>query len=393
MSTRQQTFFVSMTQPNRPIYLDCAATSPIDPRVRDVLLHYIDVEFGNAGSRSHIFGQEAAKGVRNAREQIAAVVNARANEVIFTSGATEANNLAILGLAAYGKSAAKRHVISTLIEHKAVLEPLEFLADQGFEVDLVEPLEAGYIDPQQIARRLRPDTLLVSTMHVNNETGIVQPIAELAEILKDHDSYFHVDAAQGFGKELVSLSSSRIDLISCSGHKLYSPKGIGCLVTRRQRKVNRKLSPLVYGGGHERGLRPGTLPTALIAAFGKSAELAHQEHLTWSTHWRSLLSPIEKIITEFQGTINGDPERQLGNILNFSIPTIGSDLMLLTLKNIASISTGSACTSAESRDSHVITAMYGSDSFHASTACRLSVSHLTESIPYDRIRNAIRGVC
>ena len=274
-----------MTAPDRPVYLDCAATTPIDPRVRDVVLHYMDVEFGNAGSRTHIFGQEAAKGVQTAREQVAAVADARPEEVIFTSGATEANNLAILGLAEYGEKEGKRHIISTQIEHKAVLEPLQRLADRGFQVDLVAPSPDGYVSAEEIEKRLRSDTLLVSVMHVNNETGVIQPINDIAHLLNGHSAIFHVDAAQGFGKDIERLQNQRIDLLSASAHKLYAPKGIGALIARNHNSVRRKLSPLFVGGGQERGLRPGTLPVHLIAGFGSACELALSNLAEWRSIW------------------------------------------------------------------------------------------------------------
>lgn len=247
----------TMTDCRAPIYLDYNATTPIDDRVFEVVRHFMEVEFGNSGSRTHHYGQEAAKALKHARDQVAKVVNCGAEEVVFTSGATEANNIALLGLKNYGERHNKKHLISTEIEHSAVLEPLSELKRQGFELELVKPRTDGRIEPEDIRKRVRGDTLLVSCMQVNNETGIIQPIERLVELLKHEDVVLHVDAAQGFGKHLKNLDNPSIDFIAVSGHKIGAPKGIGALIVRRGRRANRKLSPIMWGGGQERGLRPG----------------------------------------------------------------------------------------------------------------------------------------
>ena len=258
-------------------YLDCNATTPIEPRVRDLVIKFLDAEFGNAGSRTHDYGVRAKRAVQHARAQVATVVQAQPDEVLFTSGATESNNLAIFGLENEGRRSGRRHVITTQIEHKAVLEPLEILEERGFEVVRLPCDPSGWVHPEAVAEALRDDTLLVSVMHVNNESGVIQPIEEVAAVLEDHPAYFHVDAAQGFGKELAALRESRIDLISVSGHKVYGPKGVGALVARRRRFRRAPLKPLFYGGGQERGLRPGTLPVHLIVGLGLAAELGEKE--------------------------------------------------------------------------------------------------------------------
>src|ERR1700759_3729260 len=256
------------------VYLDCNATSPLEPRVQEEVLKYLSVEFGNAGSRTHDYGVRAKQAVQRARDQVAEVVRSKRDEVIFTSGATESNNIVILGLAKFGENVGRKHIVSTQIEHKAVLEPLEALASQGFEVSLVRPTQGGWVDPEAVRAALREDTLLVSTMHVNNETGVIQPITELVEVLRDHPAFFHVDAAQGFGKDSKPLQDSRIDFISVSGHKIYGPKGIGALILRRRGFNRPPLTPLFFCGGQERGLRPGTLPVPLVVGLGLAAELA-----------------------------------------------------------------------------------------------------------------------
>ena len=276
MSTKKQMFVSPYIQQAGPTYLDCNATSPMEPKVRDALVHWFSEELGNAGSRTHEYGLHAKKAVQTAREHVAEVVSASADEIVFTSGATESNNIAILGLADYGEKNGRRHVVSTAIEHKAVLEPLEALEKKGFKISLAKPDSSGVVSAQAIQELMQPETLLVSVMQVNNETGARQPVAEIASRLAGHHAYFHVDAAQGFGKELAPLRSPRIDLISISSHKVYGPVGVGALVARRRSFKKPPLASLAYGGGQERGLRPGTLPVPLIVGFGVASEIARE---------------------------------------------------------------------------------------------------------------------
>lgn len=366
------------------VYLDCNATTPIEPEVRDIVIHYMVEEFGNAGSRTHDFGARAQQAVQRARDQVAAVVGAKRDEVIFTSGATESNNLAILGLAPHGEQTGRKHIVSTAIEHKAVLEPLEVLAKRGFEVTLVPPTRGGWVEPDAIADAVRPDTLLVSVMHVNNETGIVQPIGEISERLKDHRAYFHVDAAQGFGKDLEPLREPRPDMISVSGHKIYAPKGIGALITKRRRYEKVPLTPLMFGGGQERGLRPGTLPVHLIAGLGAAAEIAtrdfHKRRNAVEAIRKSALSSLRTL----RLTVNGDPERALPHVLNFSLSNLDSEAVMLAWKSLAAVSNGSACTSQFYVSSHVLNAMQLNDQ-EARGALRLSWCHLTEDINWETL--------
>lgn len=338
------------------LYFDCAATSPIIPEAREALLHYTDLEFGNAGSRTHEFGAVAKRAVQTARGEIASLVDARPEEVIFTSGATEADNLAILGLKGHGISTGRRHLVTTAIEHKAVLEPVHALEAEGFEVTLVPPNQDGRVSAETIMGAVRPDTLLVSAMQVNNETGAIQPIGEIAAALNDHPAFFHVDAAQGFGKELGALRNPRVQLISISAHKIYGPKGAGALVARRGRE-RIPLQPLLFGGGQERGLRPGTLPVALIAAFGVAARAAARDHEQRKQQCLQIRKRIVQALEPVGAVINGAPQQSLASILNLSFPGLDSEAVMLALKDILAISNGSACNSSSYEPSHVLTAM------------------------------------
>lgn len=374
-----------------PVYLDCNATTPIDPAVRAVFLRFIDEEFGNAGSRTHEFGARAKSAVQRAREQVAALAKCEKDEVIFTSGATESNNLAILGLAAAGERTGKRHIISTAIEHKAVLEPLEHLAARGFTITLLSSDETGGISVDALKQALRPDTLLVSVMHVNNETGVILPLPEIAKAMEDHSAYLHVDAAQGFGKLIPDLQNPRVDLMSISGHKLYAPKGIGALVARRRGYERAPLEPLTFGGGQERGLRPGTQPVALIAALGEAAEQAQKNH-------RSRLAVCQKIkataltaLLAAGGVVNGNSEQTISSTLNISFPGLDSEALMVALKPYAALSNGSACTSHSYSASHVLVAM-GLPPERINGALRFSWSHLTEAPDWENIGAAISAM-
>lgn len=371
------------------VYLDCNATTPLDSRVRNEVLHYLTEEFGNEGSRTHDYGMRARQAVQRARDQIAEVVNAKRDEVIFTSGATESNNLAILGLASHGEQTGRKHIVSSQIEHKAVLEPLESLAARGFEVTLVPPTASGWVDPAAIKAAVRKDTLLVSVMQVNNETGVRQPIEQIAETLVDHPTFFHVDAAQGFGKEITPLRNQRVDLISVSGHKVFAPKGIGALVMRRRGYQRLPLQPLFFGGGQERGLRPGTLPVPLIVGLGLSAELALREIIQRADACRKYRSEVLAALAPLDPIFNGDPEQTMSHVLNLSFPGLDSEALMLALKEIVAISNGSACTSHSYQPSHVLKAM-GKTEQIIRGAIRLSWCHLTEGTDWHEVATSIR---
>lgn len=366
------------------IYLDYAATTPVDSRVAELVLRLMTSEFGNAGSRTHEYGIDAARAVSAARAQIACSLACDPSEVIFTSGATESDNLAILGIAPHGEATGRRHIVSTAIEHKAVLEPLAKLVRQGFDVDLVRPDRHGYIIAQDVLDRVRDDTLLVSVMHANNETGAVQPIGDIAARLRDH-VILHVDAAQTFGKLNSTLSNKRIDLISLSGHKVFGPKGVGALVARRRNGARAPLTPLMVGGGQEGGLRPGTLPVPIIAGFGLAAELAwrehaHREEACVATRRDALLalSPLSPVV-------HGDDDRGvLPNILSVSIPGLDSEAVMVALKGLVAISNGSACTSSQYQPSHVLEAM-GLNKGELEGTVRISWGHETPLVPWEAI--------
>lgn len=361
-------------KPSRPIYLDCAATTPIEPRVLKEVIHYMEVEFGNAGSRTHEYGMKAKKAVEKARKQVAHVVACKPDEVIFTSGATESNNIALLGLQEHGQKTGKKHIISTQIEHKAILEPLKELEKRGFEVTLLPPNRGGWVEPEKLHEGLRDDTLLVSIMHVNNETGVIQPLEEYAEILKDHEAYFHTDAAQGFGKDIPPLQNPRIDMISISGHKIYAPKGIGALITRRRGYERLPLKPLMFGGGQERGLRPGTQAVHLIAGLGLASELSLKESKLREELNKALRDQVLEQFNRYKPLIHGDRNRMISNILNLSLPEWDSEAAILKLKDIMAISNGSACTSNNYDSSHVLNAM-GVTIDLIKSSIRISYSH------------------
>jgi cysteine desulfurase len=306
------------------VYLDCNSTTPIDPEVLKIMNQYLTEDFGNEGSHTHEHGMKAKKAVQEARDHIGKVVDATRNEVIFTSGATESNNIAILGLKSFAKLSNKKHIISSTIEHKAVLEPLEILKKEGFKIDLIKPDLSGRINANAIIDKIRDETLLISLMHVNNETGVIQPIDELANKINKNNIFFHVDASQSYGKIIETLKNKRIDLISVSGHKIYGPKGIGVLITRLRNFQKPPLEPISFGGGQERGLRPGTLPVFLIAGLGKAAEIALRDYKKRNQYNKNLQEKFFNFLEQHKAKINGDLNNLIENTVNFSIKGIGS---------------------------------------------------------------------
>ncbi|MCY3988397.1 MAG: cysteine desulfurase DndA [Gammaproteobacteria bacterium] len=374
-----------------PVYLDCNATTPIEPAVLAEMNRLWANEPGNAGSRTHEYGLRAKKLVQKAREQIAAVVWAKPEEVIFTSGATESSNIAILGLAAHAKDTGRCHIVSTEIEHKAVLEPLEQLARRGFKVTHVPVGQSGAVTADAIGAALRDDTGLVSVMHVNNETGIIQPVKEIARVLGGHPAYFHVDAAQGFGKELDRLRCPRIDLISVSSHKIFGPVGIGSLIVRRRGFERIPLRPIVFGGGQERGLRHGTLPVPLVAGIGLAAEIALRDHDTRQARCLEIRGSALDALASVGIRQNGDPRFSLPHVLNFSVDGVDAEALMVALKNLIAVSNGSACTSQSYEPSHVLAAMGLSDARIAG-AVRMSWCHMTPNVDWPTVANRIASI-
>lgn len=371
------------------IYLDCNATTPMEADVTKLVHYYLEEEFGNSGSRTHLYGVKAKSAVEKARQQVANVASAEKDEVVFTSGATESNNIAILGLSSFLKNTGKSHIITTAIEHKAVLEPCAFLETQGFSVTYLQPDIEGGVSADQVLSAITDKTGLVSIMHVNNETGVILPIDEIANSLIDNEVYFHVDAAQGFGKLLKSLKHERIDLISVSGHKIHAPKGIGALITRRRKYKKPPLQPLMYGGGQERGIRPGTLPVALIAGLGLASELAEKNNEHWLKCCKAIKAEAVSAFESLGGKVNGN--NALPNVLNVSVPGINSEAAMVVLKELVAISNGSACTSSSYSPSHVLQAM-GLEEAEIRQAIRISWSHKTEVIPWGEIVRKLQAL-
>lgn len=369
------------------VYLDYNATTPVLDEVADLVLKLMTEEYGNAGSRTHEYGVAAKRAVETARAQVAEIAKVDKTEVIFTSGATEGNNIAILGLREFAEKNFKKHIITSKIEHKAVLEPIEFLESQGFEVTYLDVTSGGQVDVLQLKNALRDDTVLVSIMHVNNETGAIQPLGDICEIMVQHEAFLHVDAAQSFGKLSQELDNPRIDFISASGHKIYAPKGVGALILRRRGFIKPPLKPIYFGGGQEKGLRPGTLATPLIAGFGLACELAQKNSTQWHSHVSKLKGEFIKSLQDFDIQINGDMTSPY--VVNFSIPGINSEAAMVKLKGIIAVSNGSACTSSSYTPSHVLTAM-GLDSDRIAGAIRVSFGMQTQDVPYSEIYNALK---
>lgn len=369
------------------VYLDFNATTPVLPEVAELVYKLMVEEYGNAGSRTHEFGVEAKRAVEVARGQVADIVKADKTEVIFTSGATESNNIAILGLRDFAEKNSKKHIITSKIEHKAVLEPIEFLETQGFEVTYLDVTSDGQVDLVQLRNSLRDDTILVSIMHVNNETGSIQPIADICNILSEHDAFLHIDAAQSFGKLSECLDNPRIDFISASGHKIYAPKGVGALILRRRGFIKPPLKPIYFGGGQEKGLRPGTLATPLIAGFGLACELAQKNSAQWLSHVSKLKSDFIESLHGLGIQVNGDNTSPY--VVNFSIPGVNSEAAMVKLKGIIAVSNGSACTSSSYTPSHVLTAM-GLESDRIAGALRVSFGVQTSDVPFENIVGALK---
>ncbi|MEN4849258.1 IscS subfamily cysteine desulfurase [Pantoea agglomerans] len=365
-----------------PIYLDYAATTPADPRVASKMMQFLTLDgtFGNPASRSHRFGWQSEEAVDVARNQIAELVNADPREIIFTSGATESDNLAIKG-AAHAHQARGKHIITSQTEHKAVLDSCQQLEREGFAVTYLTPAANGIISPDQLRAALRDDTILVTLMHVNNETGVIQDIAAFGEFCREREILFHVDATQSVGKLPIDLSQLPVDLMSFSAHKLYGPKGIGALYVRRKPRV--QIAAQIHGGGHERGMRSGTLPVHQIVGMGEAYRIAAEERETEMARLQTLRDRLwQGISTLPDVTLNGDLQQSAPNILNLSFADVEGESLIMALKDLA-LSSGSACTSASLEPSYVLRAMGLSEEL-AHSSLRFSLGRFTteEEIDY-----------
>lgn len=363
-----------------PIYLDYSATTPVDPRVAEKMIPYLVEKFGNPASRSHAFGWETEAAVEEARDEVAKLVNADAKEIVWTSGATESNNLAIKG-AAHFYSGKGKHVITVKTEHKAVLDTCRELEREGFAVTYLDVMENGLLDLDVFKAALRPDTILVSVMFVNNEIGVIQPIAEIGEICREKGIVFHVDAAQATGKVVIDLATLKVDLMSFCAHKTYGPKGIGALYVRRKPRV--RLEAQMHGGGHERGFRSGTLATHQIVGMGEAFRLARLEMGVENERIRMLRDRLLKGLSDIdQVFINGDMEQRVPHNLNISFAYIEGESMLMAIKDLA-VSSGSACTSASLEPSYVLRALGREDEL-AHSSIRFTLGRFTteEEIDY-----------
>ena len=359
---------------NLPIYLDYAATTPVDPRVAEKMIPYLTQHFGNPASRSHQFGWQTEKAVEEAREQVADLVNADPKEIVWTSGATESDNLAIKGAAHFYQDKGK-HIITSKTEHKAVLDTCRHLEREGFEVTYLDPEPNGLIDLKQLVAVLRDDTILVSIMHVNNEVGVVSDITAIGEITRARDILFHVDAAQSAGKVPIDLQKMKVDMMSFSAHKIYGPKGIGALYVRRKNPRVR-LEAQMHGGGHERGMRSGTLPTHQIVGMGEAFRLAKMEMATENERVKRLRDRLWDGLKDMEEVyLNGDLERRLPGNLNVSFNFVEGESLIMALKDLA-VSSGSACTSASLEPSYVLRALGRNDEL-AHSSIRFSLGRFT----------------
>jgi cysteine desulfurase len=370
-----------------PIYLDYSATTPVDPRVAQKMIPFLTEQFGNAASRSHAYGWEAEKAVDEAREHVAALLNADPKEIIWTSGATEGNNLAIKGAANFYKGKGK-HIITMKTEHKAVLDTVRELERQGFEATYLDPQQDGLLDLEKFKAAIRPDTVLVSVMMVNNEIGVIQPIAEIGEICRAKGIIFHCDAVQAAGKIPVDLQKLKVDLLTVTAHKVYGPKGIGALYVRRKPRV--RIEAQIHGGGHERGLRSGTLPTHQIVGMGEAFRIARLEMGAESERIRILRDRLLAGFKDMEEVyVNGDMERRIPGNLNISFNFVEGESLIMGIKDVA-VSSGSACTSASLEPSYVLRALGRSDEL-AHSSIRFTIGRFTTEEEIDYAVNLLRG--
>lgn len=365
--------------PKPPIYLDYSATTPVDPRVAQKMIPYLTEMFGNPASRSHAYGWDADKAVEEAREQVATLINADPKEIVWTSGATESNNLALKGAAHFYKAKGK-HLITVKTEHKAIIDTCRELEREGFEVTYLDTREDGLLDLERFKQALRPDTILASVMFVNNEIGVIQPIAELGQLCRNNGTLFHVDAAQATGKVKIDLARLKVDLMSFSAHKTYGPKGIGALYVRRKPRV--RLEAQMHGGGHERGMRSGTLATHQIVGMGEAYRIAAEEMTAENDRIRQLRDRLLAGFMEMEEVyVNGDMTQRVPHNLNISFNYVEGESLLMAIKEIA-VSSGSACTSASLEPSYVLRALGRNDEL-AHSSIRFSLGRYTTAEEVD----------
>ncbi|PLY41455.1 IscS subfamily cysteine desulfurase [Janthinobacterium sp. ROICE36] len=375
------------TAPHFPIYMDYSATTPIDPRVADKMIPYLREQFGNPASRSHMYGWTAEKAVEEARGYVAALVNADPREIIWTSGATESNNLAIKGAAQFYKTKGK-HIITVKTEHKSVLDTVRELERVGFEATYLEPQDNGLITVEQLAAAVRPDTILVSVMLVNNEIGVIQPIDEIGVFCRSKGIIFHCDAAQATGKVVIDLQKTKVDLMTFTAHKTYGPKGVGALYVCRKPRV--RLEAQMHGGGHERGLRSGTLPTHQIVGMGESFRIAKEEMDSEIGRIKALRDRLAKGLQEIEEVyINGDMEHRVPHNLNVSFNYVEGESLIMAIKDIA-VSSGSACTSASLEPSYVLRALGRSDEL-AHSSIRFTIGRFSTEEDIDFAVNLLKS--
>ncbi|ORY09029.1 pyridoxal phosphate-dependent transferase [Clohesyomyces aquaticus] len=377
-----------MDEGTRPIYLDMQATTPTDPRVVDAMLPFMTGLYGNPHSRTHAYGWETDEAVEQARARIADLIGANPKEIIFTSGATESNNMSIKGVARFfGRSGKKNHIITCQTEHKCVLDSCRHLKDEGFETTYLPVQPNGLVDMAQLEAAMRPETILVSIMTVNNEIGVVQPVEEIGRLCRSKKIFFHTDAAQAVGKIPIDVNKMNVDLMSISGHKIYGPKGIGACYVRRRPRV--RLEPIISGGGQERGLRSGTLAPPLCIGFGEAARIC-KEDMAYDSKRITALSNrlLEGLLAMEQTSLNGDRERHYPGCVNVSFAYVEGESLLMALKDIA-LSSGSACTSASLEPSYVLRALGSSDE-SAHSSIRFGIGRFTTEEEIDYVLKAVR---
>jgi cysteine desulfurase len=373
--------------PHLPIYMDYSATTPVDPRVVDKMIPYLREQFGNPASRSHQYGWDAERAVEEARENVAKLVNCDPREIIWTSGATESDNLAIKGAAHFYKSKGK-HIITVKTEHKAVLDTCRELEREGFEVTYLDVKDDGLLDLDKLQAAIRPDTILVSVMSVNNEIGVIQDVAAIGEITRAKGIIFHVDAAQATGKIEIDLQKQKVDLMSFSAHKTYGPKGIGALFVRRKPRI--RIEAQMHGGGHERGMRSGTLATHQIVGMGEAFRIAREEMAVENERVRMLRDSLLNGLKEMEEVyVNGDMETRVPHNLNISFNFVEGESLIMAVKDVA-VSSGSACTSASLEPSYVLRALGRNDEL-AHSSIRFTVGRFTTEQDVDYVITLLKG--